>query len=199
MLDKNPEMTTKQWVMEGLARAFGVCATLRDEPHGMTEEQIRKKIAEDGSGGWHQKELTKARAEHAKLSVRTEEQWMTAWKEDETRKVQSNKKSRRKATKLEKRHERALKDLQCLLDNPSISETTRNIAQFGVKQLGLVAYECKPYIQPSEPFNQYKQNTLSRTIHDIKYHTEEKAKTEERVTNRLKYYDRLKKDVELCL
>jgi len=198
MLDDNPKMTTQQWIMQGLARAFGICVILRDESLNLTEEQITQRIAEDGKRdiGYHQTELNKAIEESVKLAKRTEVEWETAWQKDEQEKEQHNKNSIARAKKMTERHFQVINDLERILASPEVDEITKNIANYGIEQLKLVKSEREPYIQESIPFEAYRVNTIKSNTRDIQYYTEELDKEKERVNGRVLAYSKLRKDLD---
>jgi len=201
MLDDNPKMTTQQWVMEGLARAFGVCVTLREDPFDLSEEQIKQRIVEDGKRDvdWYQKELNKAKEEYSKQSIRTKQEWKMAWLKHEAQKKKENAISITKAEKIKQCHDQVLSDLKLLLISPKTDELTKNIAKFGISQLNLVESECRPCIQEPTTLANYKAEVIKSTKRDIEYHTEEIAKAKQRANERITLYTQLKHDVETVL
>jgi hypothetical protein len=199
MLDRNPTMTTKKWVMEGLSRAFGVCVTLRDDDMNLTEEQIKERIAKDSSIDYHQKELENALAEQCKIAVRTAEEWQKLWKKEDDRRTKANLKYLDEANSMAKRHLMVHQELAAVLASPEIDEVTRNIAKFGIDQLDLVSDECKPYHIESVTLKDFEKNAISENTRDIEYHTKELAAAKKRTQERLEMYDRLRKDLDSVL
>lgn len=201
MIDKKPSLSTSDWVLTGLARAFGVCVALREDDLGLTETQIIKRIYEDGkkSINWYKKERDKSKKQAELLKARTEDEWHKVWLEEENRKKGSNEEAIAKASIMLKRHTQVKNDLQRIIESSIVDEVTRNVAQFGLDQLKLVEDDCEPYIDEPVSFNDYRKNEISHNTRDIKYYTEELVKAEIRQQNRIECYQRLRKDVNLIL
>jgi hypothetical protein len=201
MIDDDPKLTTADWIMTGLARAFGVCVTLRDDSFNLTEKQIIKRLSADGKRdvNWHKRELAKAKKKAEILKNRTEEEWHKIWMENENRKKTDNEESIARKIVMKKRHTQVKEDLEHILENTMIDEVTRNIVKFGLEQLKLVERECEPWIEEPISFEDYRKNELSHNTRDIKYHTEEMAKAESRMKGRIESYQRLRKDVSMIL
>jgi hypothetical protein len=198
MIDDNPKMDTKQWIMEGLARAFGICVTLRDDSD-LAEEQIKERLQNDYSVTWHEEELNKANKLVTELAKRTDEQWKKIWEESEAEKVKHNEKSIAEKKVMAERHLKVRQDLETVMTYVNADEITRNIAKFGIEQLDLVKSETEPYILGSTPFKQFKLDCIQSAKRDVDYHTEELKEHKERVTERLTAYKRLRKDIDEAL
>lgn len=200
MIDRDPKMTTKKWMMEGLARAFGVCVALKEEPFNLTEDQIRQKIIESGENdvGWHQTELTKAVEEKVDILNRTPEQWETAWKAHEKKREADNKCQIRDAKKIADRHNKVKEDLEKVL-HADVDDFTKTIAKYGLEQLHVTEHECEPYLDDPIPLEKYKYDIVSHNLRDIEYHTKEKQKAEERLKERVEGYITLRKDLDRVL
>ncbi len=194
VLDKNPEMTTYQWTMEHLVRAFGICVTLRDYPD-MTEKEVRAKIANDYSLKYHKRELKNAKKLKTILANRTEEEWKKLWETQEAEKAKDNNESLAASQVEASRHFKVRQELVTVLASTQASEITKNIAKFGIDQLDLVQHETEPYIQEPTTFEAYKNEAITKNNQDIDYHIKELAEAKIRVADRLAAYDRLKKDL----
>jgi hypothetical protein len=197
MIDRNPTMTAKQWVMEGLARAFGMCVTLRDDAFDLSEEQIKKKLVESEQSeiNYHQKELNKAKKKCRTLATKTNKEWLTLWLTDDNKREEENKKSVVRANKLSDRHERVRDGLNRILASDKVHEVTKSIAKFGIEQLDLVVADGEPYIREPITLEGFIKEAISSSKRDIKYHTEELAKAKQRGQERINLYARLKEDI----
>ena len=197
MIDDNPKMPTTQWIMEGLARAFGICVTLRDDPQGLTEEQIMKRLSQDTKNevSYHKKELVKATKEAERLATRTETEWKRVWQNEERKKRTANKRSVKEADKSRERHEQIRSELLRVLVSDKAHEVTKNIIKFGIEQLNLVKSDCTPYIQEPTTLEKFIRSQIDRNVRDIDYHTKELANAKERTTERVNLYKRLKEDI----
>lgn len=201
MIDRNPKLSTTDWIMTGLARAFGICVTLREDGMNLSEKQILERIQEYGKDTikHHETELEKAKKKAKTLKALTEKKWHKLWMKSELEKKQANEQSIADHIPIRKRHYWVKNDLERILESPMIDQVTRNIVNFGLEQLKLVKSDCEPYIQEPESFEEYRKKTLESNDWDLKYHTEEKAKAEQRLSGRIDAYKRLRKDVELIL
>lgn len=199
MIDKNPDMTTEQWIMEGLARAFGVCVTLRDDRPDLTEEQIKKKIEENErqTVNYHQKELKKARKELKRLNVLTEKEWLVEWNKAEKNRIENNNHSISITKKLKDRHNKVRNDLEKILASSKISKITRNIVKYGIDQLNMVQSECEPYTYKNRPLRLFKSDKVKSASRDIVYHTKELVEAKKRMRKRIYEYSRLRKDLNM--
>lgn len=195
IIDDDPKMTARQWIMEGLARAFGICVMMRDDPRDLTEEQILQRLTEDSSASWNEKELNKAVEESKRLATRTTKGWKVAWQKEENKKRNANKRSVEEANKMRKRHEQICGDLLKVLASDKAHEVTKNIAKFGVEQLDLVASDCLPFIQKPIALKDFMKDCIQKNARNIAYHTEELAKAKQRTEERVNLYKRLKEDV----
>lgn len=199
-LDETPEMTTQQWIMEHLARAFGVCVTLRDDSFDLSEEEILRRLSNDSSVEHHQEALKKANQESKAVSNRTTEAWKKLWKQSEAEKTESNNNSIAKAESIRLRHNAVKSDLQKIFVSSKVSETTKNIAKYGIDQLNTVHdYDCKPYVSEPTSFEVFVQQQRANNLRDISYHTKELEKAKDRVKERVETYKRLREDVNLIL
>lgn len=198
IIDEHPKMKTKQWIMEGLARAFGVAVTLREESMDLTEEQIRQRIEDDHSVSWNEKELEEAKQEATKLKTRTEKEWYNAYMESEKTKEKQNKRSINKAKRMKKRHDQVLHDLR-LIANSDVSEFTKSVVKFGMEQLKIVEHETEPYTQKPVTLHHFKFESEENNKRNIAYHTEELAEAKQRVKERLEAYSQLRKDLDKIL
>jgi len=197
MIDRNPKITTTQWVMQGLARAFGICVTLRDDSMDLTEHEITQRLTEDTKHEvkYHEKELDKARKESLRLANRTCKAWQTAWSKYESEMRLHNQESTTEKSKNAERHNQVRDDLERILGSDKIHETTRNIVQFGIDQLKLVQSDCIPYIEAPMELKTFISDAIKSNKRDIEYHTEELAKAKERTLERINLYKRLKEDI----
>jgi hypothetical protein len=198
-LDENPDMTTEQWVIRTLARAFGVCVALREEPMNLTEEQIKQKIIEDGQWhvSYHLTELKKSKKLLKEISTRTDEQWETIWKKHETEKKKQNKQEIAETNKVKQRHQQVFDELQKLVESKQTSDFTKKVARYGMKQLTAVySSDCVPYISKPLTLEEFKTKITENAKRDFDYHTEELRKTKNRNNERLSLYLQLQKDVK---
>lgn len=200
MIDNKPEMTTEQWIMTGLARAFGICVTLRDDELNLTEEQIEKRLEKDSQSdvNYNKKELEEAKIEAKVISKRTDEEWQALYVENEKRKLKENEESIAEHKLIKTRHLQVQKELETIL-NSKIHTITKDIVNFGVEQLTLVKDECEPYIQEPETLQKFITETKRSNAWNLKYHTEELSKATKRANQRLKLYQQLKHDVSTLL
>ena len=197
MIDDNPKMTATEWIMEGLARAFGICITLRDDSQGLTEKQILERLTQDleKETSYHKKELRKATKEVKRLGTRNETEWKRVWQSEEKKKRTANKRSVEEADKNRERHERIRFELLRVLASDKAHKITKNIIKFGIDQLDLVKSDCTPYIQEPITLEKWIRSQIDQNTRDIDYHTKELAEAKERTTERINLYKRLKEDI----
>jgi hypothetical protein len=200
MIDRNPKISTEKWIMEGLARAFGICITLRDDDASLTEEQIEQRLIEDGKSdcAHHREELEKANKESDSINKKSLSDWEKEWTKAEADKNEKNKKAIAEAQIIKTRHTQVQRELEAILEN-NISPTTRNIVKFGLEQLKLVESETQPYLQEPVSLHKYIFEQKKHTLWTIQYHTEELSKALDRADGRLESYRQLKKDVASAL
>ena len=199
MLNKNPEMNTKQWIMEGLARAFGMCITLKEEELGLPEKEIIKRLGkyDKDSVEYHKKELVKANQKMKRITKYTPRKWKSEFVEYKLKMENGNKQAILNMEEKERRHIPIVRDLQHILDSTETGETTKNIAKFGLQQLKLVSNDYKPYTTPFlENLDEYKNMILRSVGRDVKYHAEELAKADERGRERVQSYKELRSDLD---
>lgn len=201
MIDDDPTITTKRWIMEGLSRAFGVCVSLRDDPFNLDEQQILARIAnsEQQSIEYHQEELINAHNHHAFLQQLSNEDWRVDWKKHLQTVEETNAKSIEQSSRKQQHHEHIRDELLSILASPNIEPTTQNIVEFGVKQLGLVAYECKPFVQELPTFEQFTISSLKSATWKIDYHKKELNKAQIRKEERVNAYVSLRKNLDVIL
>lgn len=196
MIDREPKLSTEKWIMEGLARAFGVCVTLRDDDMNLTEEQVEQRLIKDGKQDcdYHRKELAKANKEALTISKKSLADWETEWTQAEAEKSKHNQESIVKANIVKSRHLQIKEDLEEILEN-NIHPTTRNIVKFGLDQLKLAESDTEPYIQEPMTLQQYILEQKKSNLWSIKYHTDELSKALDRAEGRLESYRQLKQDI----
>jgi hypothetical protein len=200
MIDRKPEITTAKWVTEGLARAFGVCVSLREDDMNLTEKRIEQRLIEDGQHNidYQNEELIKAEKEAEAISKRTEEEWQTLYVADEKEKVEGNTKRTIEAQAMKARHTQVQKDLEKVLES-NVHTITKDIVKFGIDQLKLTEDETEPYIQEPVTLQKFIAETKKANAWSLSYHEEELAKATKRAKERLKLYRQLKKDINAVL
>lgn len=193
-------MPTKQWVMEVLARAFGVCVALREESLSLTEEQIREKIASYGASDmkYHSRELEKAKRWSKKVARWTDEDWTRAYERSQRRIARSNKRSIAEAKRLKVRHDGVKADLEKVFAS-DVDEFTKDVVKYGLEQLKITERETEPYITEGRTFAEFKEDTIASYKRDISYHTRELGEAQKRAVERVTYYSVLKADLERVL
>jgi len=198
-LDETPNMTTAKWVMESLTRAFGVCATLRDNGD-MTEEQIEAHLQErvDEAGSYHIDALKRVGETVTKLSDNPEKFWAEEYAKAVETMQAYNEKSIKEAKEIKTRHDKAIEDLIKLRDNTT-DEATRSIANYGLEQLELVKSETESYISTVPTLEKFKEDKLRSINRDIDYHSKNLTEAKARERDRLKAYKTIKSEVNRIL
>jgi hypothetical protein len=196
MIDTNPKLSTKKWMIEGLARNFGVLMTLREESYDMTEEQILKALEEDFSVNWHARELAEANTEIIRLSKLNDDDWAMEWELYKNNIQISNAKNIEQVTKKQERDFKVIAELQKVVDAKDISDFTRSVAKFGLDQIELCKTEREVYQQEVLPPKKLKASKLANARRDIKYHTTELAEAKQRARDRINFYKQLRKDLD---
>jgi len=198
-LDEHPDMSTKQWIMEHLVRAFGICVTLREEDPYLTEEQIKQKLTENSSIKYHEAELKKAQILVKEFDSRTEQEWKSLWEQSEIERKKDNKERIAKGRCLAQRHKKVREDLQTIINTPNTNEITKNIAKFGIQQLDLVQHDTEPYIIGPSSLKEFKEDAVKSAKRDVETYIRELEAEKERTADRLASYERLKEDVDRAL
>lgn len=197
VLDSNNK-STKDWILEDLARAFGICIMMRDDIGDFTKEEILEKIKDDST--YHETNLEKSKKQLEEYKNFSHDDWMNLMKKENEAIVKSNEKSIKKANKIKKIHDKTKADL-ILVMNGSDDDITKNICKYGLEQLERVEkYDCEPYI--SELHNyliDFINDKIDSTKRSIKYHTDEMIKQEERNKERVEGYLNLISNVERIL
>ena len=197
MIDDNPNMTTKQWILEELIRSFDVCITLRDESPHLTEEQIITKMREYDQENidYCQKSLNEAITNAKLFATQTDEEWKTAWKTYKDEVEQNNNESIIRAKTIADKHNPIFVDLQKIVETPGLDEFTVSIARFGMQQLTVTHRETLPYIQEVEVLETWKTNLVHRTEREIEYYTRKLAEAKLSMNERITMYTKLKEDL----
>ena len=193
-LDETPDMTTGQWVMESLTRAFGVCVTLRDS-EDMTEEQVEIHLRErvEDAGNYHIEALEKTQEEFRRLRY-DQTYWATEYASMVEIKEKYNRESIEEASALKIKHDKAREEL-IVLRVHTRDETTRNIAEFGLSQLELVKRETEPYVSEIPSFEKFKRDKYNSVCRDLEYYSKEIREAKEREQSRLEAYLKIKSEV----
>lgn len=198
-LDDNPKMTTSQWMLEHLTRAFGVCITLRDGPSGLSDEGIEEYLEEEvkRSTRYYRKELDKSQKQLDVLRDNPED-WKDLYAVTIDAAKATNKRSIRKAKKIKKHHQLIAEDLIKLRDETA-DDITRKIAQYGLDQLEMAKDDTQPYVSRIPAFEEFKVKKIKSLNWDIDYHTKHMEKTEAREGERVLSYRRIRYEVKRIL
>jgi len=197
-LDDNNK-TTKEWFTQDLIREFGICVTLREEKMGLDEKQIRAKLEKDMKHdlAYHQNGLAGAKELQAKTMKRKQTEWEAEAEAERKTRKEHNDKAIQEAQIKKRRHEQVTKDLKTILENPDVSEITRNIARFGLQQLDTVKSECEPYLDDVVfTWKQYRAEREKSVKWDIEYHTKELKETKARWDERLEALNEVLTDIK---
>ena len=103
-LDENPAMSTKQWIMEHLTRAFGICIMLRDYRSDLSEREILDIMSQDTGVDYAREHLEENQKKLKVLNRRSEQQWITVWNEHEDKTDESNRLHRLEANEIKENH-----------------------------------------------------------------------------------------------
>jgi hypothetical protein len=196
LIDSNPNLTTKKWMIENLSRYFAIFTILKEESFTMTEEQVLKAIEKDYDVEYHIKELDSANTELIRLSKLTEDQWLAEWEVYANYVKISNAKSLERANKKQERHLKVMAELQQVMNTKDISDFTKSVANLGLEQLELVKIEREPYNQEIITPAQFKLTRFGNARRNVSYHTEELAKAKQRARDRHVFYKQLRKDLD---
>jgi hypothetical protein len=188
------DMSTEQWFLTVLTRAFGVCVTLREDGLNLPEKEVLKRLKEDSTVDYYKKSLAENKAKLKEYLARSETDWVKAWEADEAERKQGNEERTKKAKIMADRHQRVINDLKRVCES-DVDETTRNIAKFGLDQLKEVADECEPFIIAPQSLERYKATYLQSVQHDLEYDKDELRKAIHRKKERIEIYKTIQKDV----
>ena len=142
--DKN--LDTKTWIVEHLARQFGICVVIRDEGI-MSSDEIKQNLKDyfNKSIKYHNDCLSESKKTLAEYNSFTDTDWIKLMNDANKKIKHDNEQSIKKANLIKVRHNEVRNDLNKLLRN-DLSDVTRNIVVFGLNQLDLVKSEEEPYI-----------------------------------------------------
>ena len=200
MLDEG--MDTKTWIMEGLARAFGICVTLRDSGFDLTEQQILAKLESERKSDceWHDKGLKEHTRKLAKYNKMSDVEWIALFKKENKKIRTQNSKYIKEAKAIADIHNKAIKYLQDVLSNNSVSDITKNIVKYGLEQLELVKSDREPYHKDllKSP-KELKRTKIKDANWEFEYHTKEITKSKQRTQERVELYKQLRKDIDMVL
>ncbi len=199
VLTENGGKKTRDWIMEHLARAFGMCIMLRDDPHGLSREEIKKRIKEKEISDYHDKELKKVQEELAKYNEYTDEQWEEEYNTHAERIQKENEERIKESERVCEIYMKTKDELQRVINNTT-HEITANVCRFGIEQIKTSKSDYKPYIEEIESnWQEYKARTLKDIQWDIEYHTEEGREDKERGSDRISAYEEMAKEVDRIL
>lgn len=191
------DKSTRDWIMEDLIRQFGICVVLREEPFGLTEEAILKKIKEESD--YQERSLKEAKEDFTKYEAMTDGQWKKLMEKKNKEIVEDNERSRKEAMALKEIHLRAARDLNLVKDNTE-NEITKTICEFGLQQLDVTKRECEPCItELHTDMIAFKKNKLDDTINSVQYHTVELKEQNERNEKRVQEFLKVRDDVNSIL
>lgn len=192
------QMSTRQWIMESLARAFGMCVMLKEDSMDMTEAEIIAKIAGESSD-YHMRGFEEAVATKKKYDSMSDEEWTNMMEQVNEEILKTNQQWVEEAAAKKELHERAIRDLNLVIDNTE-DEATINVCQFGLDQLKLVSSECKPlHTEPHTDVIAFKANRIETNARDLKYHPFEMQREQERNNERVQAYLKLRDEVKRIL
>ena len=190
--------SAKDWILEDLARAFGICVMLRDDNSYMSKEEILSKLKDDSST-YHKRGIIEAKTNLVKYATMSENDWQKILDEENLKIVASNMESMRKANELKKLHDKTILDLEKVIEKTS-DAITMKVCGFGIQQLNLVEDECKPYISKEQTdLDGFKAGKIEVANRDIEYHTKEEKEQSEREEGRVDSYLKLISEVESIL
>jgi len=190
--------SARDWIIESLARAFGMCVMLRDEDSGLTQEEIIEKLKE--SSDYHVKNLKKAKDLLEKYKRYSSEDWRKLLEKHNEKIIRENKRRVDEASILRYKHECARKDIQKVLAVTK-DTVTKNVLRFGIDQLERVRTEEEAWLEDlyTGGVEEFKEEKLETVKHDIDYHTKEKAEQERRNRERVICYKKLIEEVDNVL
>jgi hypothetical protein len=177
LIDEDPNLSTKEWLIKYLSRAMCLTVALRDENPEMTEEQVVKALEESyqQSMEYYVKSLHEGTEKLLKVLKMTDKQWLEDWEEYKDTIAKSNESSMNNAIKTQRRHLKVIAELQQVIDSKETSKVTKDIAQFGIEQLELVKSQRMPYIINPVPLEKYIQNTMESLKQSMEYDKKEIA------------------------
>lgn len=198
MLDDDSNLTTAKWMTEGLARSFGVCIILRDDEWGISEEDIEARLKESSSVKYHEENLAEAEWKLTEIASYSEETWIEKHlahvKETEKR----NKERTERANKTKLRHDKVRKELT-KVQFETHHDVTRNLAEYGLKQLDVAKSDTKPYLKEIPTLEQFKAEKLKSLNWSSDYHSKNREESRLRESGRLLAYQTIRSEVKRIL
>lgn len=200
MLDDDPNLSTAQWIKEGLTRAFGVCVTLRDDNMDLSEEEIQKRLERNinSSAKYYIENLEKTKKLIKEMETNPDTFFSRAYAEYVETTDKYNKKSIEEAKQNTLRHNKAMIELQKVKEN-TIDEVTKNIANFGLEQLELVKSEREPHVTRIKTFLEFKADKIASLKRDVEYYKKNLDETIDRETDRVNTYKTIVAEVNRIL
>ena len=200
MLDDNPELSTAQWMKEGIVRNFGVCVTLRDSKHDLDEKEIEKLLEEniEQSAKWYREKLVDTKNTIAEMEQNPERFFSKEYADYLERTESYNKQSKAEANTNQERHNAVIMDLKKVIQNTN-DEVTQNLAKFGIEQLELVKSDRTPYIIELKSFLEFKDEKKKSLDRDLDYYQKNLNEIIKRETDRLNAYKKIVSEVNRIL
>lgn len=198
MIDDDPKMSTRRWIVERLSRAFSFSINLRDTGN-IPEDKLRAVILETmEEDNYYEKEHGKSLQEENEIVHSKQMDWDIRYNHYLEVIRERNINSINHTTELKRRHDAVRADLEKLLTEAK-NQTTIDIARFGLEQMKTVASEEKPYIVNPISKQQFINNEKNRILDNIKYYHEKMVEKKKWNEDCIRQFDELMADVNRIL
>ena len=199
MIDDGDVSTAKDWMLQGLSRAFGVAFPVRDDEWNLSPEEMKRRIAKHHHRDmkWSIDELDKVQRRLKNYQTATIADIRAQFElENEEIRIRYERMNAEQARN-KQRHDVVRHGLEIILNTPNMSEVTMNMAKFGIEQLDLVERtSCEPftptfYKSPTDFLNK----KMEKVVWDFEYHMKELKRKYPRGPEALAIIDRVKQDI----
>lgn len=182
----------KQWLLNDVIRAIGVCVMLRDESSDLNCNQIRAKLVEHVEYAEKQKaKLTEVVERHKQYLNMSATAWLTSFTAESSRVREENEKRKQEHVDGHRAHEKALSKLRLLLAKAE-GEVTVGVLKFAADQVNsAIGFDFNSCYQEKEysDVTAYRAAKIQEAEREIKYTQENVNECLKRAQERLKAFD----------
>ena len=186
----------QKWLLEDIPRMYGICVTLRDDPNGLSSDEIRKRLIAGSSDlSYYEEKLKEAETNIVAFKKRTKKAWRKEYDSSKKKSKEYFEETLKKKREQKGKFEKALnqiKGIQQRFIRPNSPEVIRGIIAGSIEAIeksiewdfGGMQTEFK-----FESLEEYIKSQLDGAIRDVTYNRQHIMDSKKRDTDRLESFD----------